>query len=327
MKAAFIERPGSSDEIRYGDLPDPEPAASQVLVRVSALTVNPIDTYIRSGAYPIALPSPFVIGRDMTGTVARVGAAVTRFQIGDRVWCNNQGYDGRQGTFAALVVIDEPLLYHLPAGADPIESVAVLHSGLTAAIGLFSRAHLARGERLFVNGGDGNVGSAVLQFAKTAGASVIVTSGNAEKARWCEALGADAVIDYKHADVVSALRAIHPDGVDVYWDAAGKIDFDDVLAVVRRRARIVVMAGMSHRTALSVGAFYTRNCSLFGFTVTDATAAELAASAERINEAIAAGSLRGRIHSVLPLSRAAEAHRLVERGGLFGKIAVVPDAE
>jgi NADPH2:quinone reductase len=327
MKAAFIERPGSSDEIRYGDLPDPEPAPSQVLVRVSALTVNPIDTYIRSGAYPIALPHPFVIGRDMTGTVERVGAGATRFQTGDRVWCNNQGYDGRQGTFAELVAVDEPLLYHLPASADPIESVAVLHSGLTAVVGLFSRAKIARGERLFVNGGDGNVGTAVLQFAKTAGAIVVVTSGSEEKARWCEALGADAVIDYKHADVVNTLRTIHPEGVDVYWDAAGNIDFDDVLAVVRRRARIVVMAGLSHRASFPVGAFYTRNCSLFGFTVTDARVDELAESAARINDALANGSLRGRIHAVLPLSRASEAHRLVERGGLFGKIVVVPDAK
>jgi NADPH2:quinone reductase len=112
----------------------------------------------------------------------------------------------------------------------------------------------------------------------------------------------------------------------VYWDAAGTVDFDDVMAIVRRRGRIVVMAGLSHRAVLPVGTFYTRNCSLFGFTVTDATVGELAASAAAINDAIADGRLKGRTHALLPLSRAAEAHAMVERGALFGKVVLVPES-
>jgi NADPH2:quinone reductase len=327
MQAAFIERPGPAAAIRVGELPPPEAGDTDVLVRVAAVTVNPVDTYIRSGAYRTELPAPFIIGRDMTGTVEAVGSAVTRFRPGDRVWCNNQGYDGRQGTFAEQLAIAEPLLYHLPAAADPLEAVTVLHSGLTASIGLFARAGIAPGETVFVNGGDGNVGTAVLQFARTAGARVIVTAGRPEKAQWCRELGADEVIDYRRDRVVDAVRRTCPDGVHVYWDASGHVALDDVLAVMRRRGRIVLMAGLTHRTELAVGTFYTRNCSLYGFTVTDATREELAAHARRIADALANGTLRGRTHAVLPLSNAAEAHRLVEQGGLFGKIVLVPSGD
>ncbi len=325
MKAAYIESVGPAENIRYGELPAPLPAAGQVLVRARAVAVNPIDTYIRQGSYHVELPLPFIIGRDMTGVVSQIGSGVTRFKPGDRVWCNNQGYAGRQGTFAQLVVIDEPLLYDLPAAVDPIEAVAVLHSGLTAEIGLFSRAHLQAGETLFVNGGDGNVGTAVLQLAKAAGARVAVTSGSPAKVAWCRELGADRVIDYRNEDVEQALRDFAPQGVDVYWDAVGKPDLERALSVLARRGRIVLMSGLAHRSVLPVGAFYTRNCTLLGFTVTDATTEELAESARQINQALSAGTLRGKIGLRLPLSQAAEAHRRLEQGKLFGKIVLEPE--
>ena len=111
MKAAFIERPGPPESIRYGEVAMAVIRHDrQVLVKVTAVTVNPIDTYIRSGAYPVALPRPFIIGRDLVRVVDAVGAGVTRFAPGQRVWSNNQGYDGRQGTFAEFVSVDEEML-------------------------------------------------------------------------------------------------------------------------------------------------------------------------------------------------------------------------
>lgn len=323
MKAAYIQQTGPPQNIRYGELPMPVVGERDVLVRVAAVAVNPIDTYIRAGAYPIELPSPFIIGRDMTGVVESIGSGVSRFQPGDRVWCNNQGYNGRQGTFAEFVAVEENLLYPLPEGVDILESVAVLHSALTAVLGLFDRAGLRAGESLFVNGGSGNVGNAVLQIAKAIGARVAVTAGDAEKAALALGLGADAVIDYKTDDVNAALAQFAPRGVDVYWDATKKPDVERILEVLSQRGRIILMAGLDHRCPLPVGAFYTRNCSIFGFTVTDATVAELAAYAERINEFLGKG-LVGKVDRVLPLSEAAKAHQLVEAGGLFGKVVLVP---
>jgi NADPH2:quinone reductase len=324
MKAAYIETTGPPANIRYGDLQKPVVSDGQVLVQMTAVAVDPIDTYIRQGTYPIELPTPFIIGRDMSGVVTEIGTGVTHFKPGDRVWCNNQGYAGRQGTFAGLLAIDERLLYPLPAGVDPLAAVAVVHSALTAVVGLFDRAKLRSGETVFVNGGDGNVGTAVLQLAKASGARVAVTAGAEIKAQWCRELGADRVIDYRTENLEQALREFAPQGIDVYWDAAGKPDLESAVSLLARRGRVVLMSGLAHRSVLPIGAFYTHNLTLLGFTVTDATVDELAAAARQINQALAAGSIRAKTSAVLPLSQAAEAHRRVEQDKLFGKIVLVP---
>src|SRR5437763_6192721 len=115
MKAAYIEKTGSPDAIQYVDLPQPAPQSGEVLVRVKAVAVNPIDLYIRAGTVAMNLPKPFVIGCDLAGVVEAVGPAVSRFQPGDRVWGSNQGLLGRQGTFAELAAVQESWLYPTPA--------------------------------------------------------------------------------------------------------------------------------------------------------------------------------------------------------------------
>jgi NADPH:quinone reductase len=125
MKAAYIKELGPPETIIVGDMPEPVIDASQALVKVVAVAVDPINTYIRRGAFPMNLSFPFIIGRDMVGIVEMVGGDVRRFSAGDRVWCNNQGYHGRQRTFAEYLAIDERFLYPLPDGANEKEAVAV----------------------------------------------------------------------------------------------------------------------------------------------------------------------------------------------------------
>lgn len=323
MKAAFIESVGPAEVIRYGDLPQPTVRPGTVLVQVTAMTVDPVDTYIRSGAYPLPLPFPFVVGRDMTGLVCAVGEGVSGFRPGQAVWANNQGYAGRQGTFSEFVLIDEALLYPLPEGVDPQAAVAVLHSGLTAVTGL-AKASVSAGETLFINGGSGNVGTAVLQLARACGVRVAVTAGSSEKAAWCRENGADRVIDYHQESLPEALREFAPGGVDVYWEATKALDLEAVMGVLAPGGRILVMAGLDRRCPFPVGPFYTHNLSLFGFTITSLATHELALAARRLNGWLARGSLRARIHSRLPLAETADAHRLVESGDLFGKVLVLP---
>ena len=177
MKAAYIRQTGPPDNITYGDLPDPQPAAGQVLVRVAAVAVNPIDTYIRSGAVAMPLAFPFIVGCDLAGTVEKVGAGVKRFKPGDRVWGSNQGMLGRQGTFAELAAVDEHWLYALPAGVADETAAATALVGLTAHLGLVRDCRLAKGETIFVNGGSGGVGSMVVQMSKALGARVVATAG------------------------------------------------------------------------------------------------------------------------------------------------------
>src|SRR5688572_8142389 len=159
MKAAFIDQVGPPENIQYGDLPTPTPTGSQVLVKMGAVSVNPIDTYIRNGANYWELPKPYIIGCDLAGTVEAVGPQAKRFRAGDRVWGSNQGLMGRQGTFAEYCAVDEQWLNPTPHGLGDEVVAACALVGITAHLGLFREAQLLSGETIFVNGGSGGVGS------------------------------------------------------------------------------------------------------------------------------------------------------------------------
>lgn len=321
MKAAYIKTIGAPDVIIVDQLPLPSLSSNQVLVEVAAVAVDPIDTYIRSGAYKIDLPFPFIIGRDMVGAVRDVGSSVQSYKRGDRVWCNNQGYAGRQGTFAETIAVDEELLYPLGDSTDPINLVAAAHSALTAVVGLVTKARLKEGETLFINGGSGNVGRCATQLAKRIGAKVAVTAGSAEKSQWCRADGADLVIDYKNEDVEQALKKFASDGVDVYWDLTRQPDLQKAIDCTARRGRIVISSGLAHTSQMKIGSFYTHNLSMLGFTITDLSKEELAEHAAILNPYFQQNVFRPRIAKTLTLEEAAEAHRLVENG-IDGKVVV-----
>lgn len=325
MKAAYIDQPGPAASIQVGELPLPTLQDGAVLVRVSAVTVNHVDTYIRSGAYPIEMPSPFIIGRDMAGTVEAVGAKARRFHVGEAVWSNCLGIDGQQGTFAEYLAIPEERLYHLPVGVEPQEAVAVVHSALTAVIGLFSKTRLAAGDTLFINGGSGSVGLAVLQIAKASGARVGVTAGNEEKARMCRENGADLVVIYPREDVEQAIRGFAPAGLDIFWEATSALDLERTIPLMAQHGRLVVVAGQEKPSPFPVRPFYLRNCSLHGFTVTGTSVSDLQAYARQINAWMARKTLKARIQEILPLAAAARAHQMQEAGELSGKIILMPD--
>jgi NADPH2:quinone reductase len=330
MKAAFIERPGPPEVIEYGDLPDPVPGPRDVLVRVRACAVNPIDTYVRSGVVAMPLPLPFVVGCDLAGEVIAVGSEVDRLRPGMRVWGSNQGLLGRQGTFAELAAVDERWLYPTPDGVSDREAAAAALVSITAHLGLVGRAAVRPGETVFVNGGSGGVGSAVVQIAKALGATAIATAGAPEKQALVRQFGADAVLDYRDPEIVAQARAVAADGVDVYWETQREPDFDRAVAILAERGRMILMAGRDARPTFPVGPFYVKGCSLHGFAMFKTSHAEQAAAAADINRWLAAGRLRVAIDRVLPLAQTAEAHALQESatvmrsGGLTGKIVIEP---
>ena len=330
MKAAFIEQTGPPDVIRFGELPTPRPVDNQVLVKVGAVSVNPIDTYIRNGANYWELPLPFVLGCDVAGVVERVGTAVKRFKVGDRVWGSNQGLLGRQGSFAEYCCTDEDWLYPSPDGVSDEELAACALVGITAHLGLFQNANLLSGQTLFVNGGSGGVGSMVIQMAKAAGAQVVATAGSEEKAARCRELGADWAIDYKVADVTAELAKIVPGGCQVYWETVREPDFDAIIARLAERGRAVLMAGRDARPAFPVGPFYVKGCSLHGFVMFKASPEEQRRCADDIGRWLAAGKLQANISHRFTLAEAAQAHQLQEentlhhRGTLAGKIVLTP---
>src|SRR5262245_26997526 len=244
MKAAFLEKTGGPEVIRYGDLPTPPPAEGQVLVRVKAAALNPIDLYIRAGAVTMTLPKPYIPGCDLAGTVEAVGPGVTNYRAGDRVWGSNQGLLGRQGTLAEYVCAGEEWLYPTPAGVSDTDAAAAALVGITAHLGLFQCALLRSGEAVFVNGGTGGVGAMVVQMAKAAGARVITTVGTPEKAELCRSWGADHVINYKKEDVWAAVQKAAGDGgVNVWYETQREPDFVKTVPLLGSRGRMVIMAG------------------------------------------------------------------------------------
>lgn len=329
MKAAFIEQTGPPEVIQFGDLPAPKPASHQVLVRVGAVAMNPIDTYIRGGMIKAQLPMPFIPGCDVAGMVEETGADVQRFKHGDRVWGTNQGLQGRQGTFAEFVAVDEQWLYATPVSVTDEEAVAISLVGITARLGL-RKAQLQEGEVLFVNGGTGGVGSAVVQMAKALGARVVTTAGTDGKVSECRKLGADLALNYKTQDVGAEIRKFAPSGVNVWWETLREPDFERTVPLLAMRGRMIVMAGRDARPVFPVGPFYVKDCSLHGFAMFNAPADEQRACADEINRWMAEGRLHARIDRVLPLSQAAEAHRLQEestvgkKSTLAGKIVLKP---
>jgi NADPH2:quinone reductase len=299
---------------------------------VSAAAINPIDTYIRSGAAPMALAKPAITGTDFAGVVDAVGAGAGRFKIGDRVWGSNQGLLGRQGTCAEFVCVEEVWAYPTPSGVTDEQAAAGALVGITAHLGLFHRAKLKAGELVFVNGGTGGVGSMVVQMAKAAGARVITTVGSEGKSGEARKLGADHMINYKTEDVAAKVKeAAGTAGIDVWYETQPPGDFDKTVDAMALRGRIVVMAGRQARPVLPNGPFYVKGLALLGFAMFNMTAAEQQVCADDINRWLTEGKLRTLIGKEFPLSQTAAAHQLQEdntlrkAGTLTGKIVIRPE--
>jgi NADPH2:quinone reductase len=332
MKAAFIRQTGTPDVIEYGDLPTPEPGPSEVLVKVGAVSVNPIDTYIRSGMIKVATSFPYIIGCDLAGTIEHVGPQVTRFKVGDRVWGSNQSLFGRRGSFSEFAAVHEQWLYPTPAAMTHEQAAAGALTGITAHLGLFLNAGLKPGEVVFVNGGAGGVGSAVIPLAKAAGAKVIATVGNAEKKALCESWGADCVLDYHSATLDDDIKAFTSanGGLQVWYETQVPTNLDRTVGLMSPRGRIIVMAGRNARPEFPNGPFYVKDLRLFGFAMFNATPDEQRSCADAINTLATKGQWKPLIGRTFQLSEAAAAHRLQEentlqkQGTLAGKIVLVP---
>jgi NADPH2:quinone reductase len=328
MRAAYIEATGPVENIRVGDLPRPEPGPGQVFVKVGAVALNPIDLYVRSGAVAMPLAFPYVLGCDLAGTVEEVGPNVTRVKPGDRVWGSNQGLLGRQGVAAEYAAVDEPWLYPTPTRYSDKEAAAVALTGITAHLGLFQKGRLKAGETVYVPGGSGGVGSLVIQMAKAAGARAATSAGSPEKLDLCRKLGADLALNYKTDDVPARLRGFAPDGVDVWYETQREPNLEVAIPLLRKRGRMILMAGRAARPVLPLGSFYPRDCSLHGFAMFNASADEQRRCADDIVRWAEEGKLTPLVGRVFPLSEAAEAERFLEQntlggaGTLSGKVVI-----
>ena len=301
MKAAYIEKTGSVDQIIYGDLPKPKATGSQVLVQVKAVSVNPIDTYIRSAPWRWNCPSRSSSDATWPGLSSRLAPKPSDLKAGDRVWGSNQGLLGRQGTFAQFAAVDEQWLYPMPEEVSFEDAAAIALVGITAHLGLFRDAQLKMGEKVFVHGGSGGVGSCVVQMARAIGARVMTTAGTDDKVQICRKLGANVVVNYRTGSVDDALGRFGD--VDLWWESLREPNFERAVSHLARHGRIVVMAGRDAKPAMPIGPFYTRDARMLGFAMFNAPAEEQRKAAAEINRWLARGKLRPQIDRVMKLLR------------------------
>lgn len=326
MRGAYIDALGPAEAITYGELPDPEPSADQVVVRVECVAVDMVDTYLRSGRWPTEVTFPLAVGRDLVGVVAATGSAVTDVRPGQWVWTNSAGYGGRAGATAELVAVDRERLYPLPDGTDPVGFVAALHPGATAHGVLIGRARLRPDETLAVVGANGAVGQCLVQLAARHGAEVVAVVRKDAAAGRLRELGARHVVVAGSDEAADAAADAAPRGVDVFVDTTRHVDPASVPDRLNPRGRIALVAGEG-TLELDLWRFYVRELQLVGFVMSELTVPELGAAAEWIN----AAQPRVGVGLVLGFADAVRAHRLLESGelprlpdGTVGRIVLRP---
>ncbi|MES2898068.1 MAG: quinone oxidoreductase [Pseudomonadota bacterium] len=323
MKAIRFETTGGPEVLQVVDLPTPEPRAGEILVRHQAVGVNFIDTYHRSGLYPVKLPSG--LGMEAAGVVEAIGEGVTRFKAGDLV-----AYAGGPlGAYSQFHVVKADRAVSLPPGVSAETGAAALLKGMTAEFLLRRTYPVKAGETILIHAAAGGVGSIAVQWAKHLGATVIATAGSEAKAERARALGADHVILYRDQDVAAEVRRLTDGkGVPVAYDSVGAATFEGTLASLARRGLFVSFGNASGpvppfapaRLAAAGSLFFTRP------TMGDyqATTLELDASAAALFEVIASGAVKIEVGQTFPLVEARSAHEALEGRNTVGASLLIP---
>ncbi len=315
MRAILLKAFGGPDELRPAEVPDPEPGPGQLLIRVRATSTNPFDVQQRRGDYRDVMTLPSIIGSDVSGVVEATGPGCRDFAPGDEVYALLPAFTGA-GSYAQLACVDEALAARKPANVSHEQAAGLPVAGGTAWECLVRRGGLRVGEVALIHAAAGGVGSLAVQIAKAAGARVLATCST-RSLDFVTELGADRAIDYTREDVVEAVVA--EGGADLVLDTIGGDALARAGLMLRPSGRVVSIVDIP--TPQNLLPLWERNASIqFVFTP---PSRELL---DELRAVVEQGHVRPVVDSVLPLSRAAEAHERLERGGVRGKIALDPDA-
>ena len=316
MKALLLKSFGGPESFELMEVPTPVPQAGQVLVRVHATSINPLDFQVRRGDYPDLVQLPAITGHDVSGVVEAVGPGVTSFAPGDEVWYTPQIFDG-QGSYAEYHVANESIVGKKPSSLSHLEAASLTLVGGTAWEALVVRAALRVGESILIHGGAGGVGHVAIQMAKAIGAKVFTTVREANF-EFAKSLGADVLIDYEKEDYVDVImRETDGHGVDVVFDTIGGNTLSrspDALAQLGRVVSIVDIAQPQN-----VVQAWGKNAS-YHFVFTRQNRGKL----DELSALIERGQLRPHVGAVYSLADIPLAHARLESrdNGLQGKIAI-----
>jgi len=325
VRAVVFDAPGAADVLRVRELADPRPGPGELLLDVRAAGVNRADLLQRRGLYPPPPGAPDILGLEAAGEVLAVGEGVAGWRPGDRAMALLQG-----GGYATRVAAPAACCLPVPENLSLVEAAALPEALATVELAVFRLGELAPGELLLLHGGSGGVGTLAIQMAVAAGATVIATAGGPDRARRIEALGAARGVDHRHEDFAAAVaEASGGRGADVILDCVGAPYLPRHLRCLATGGRLVLIGLMGGRRAeIDLAPLLARRLRVIGTTLRarplEERAAVVAAVRERWLPAVREGRVRPVIAATLPLERAAEAHRRLERGDRFGKIVLVP---
>jgi NADPH:quinone reductase len=319
MKAIRVHEFGGPEVLKIETVPDPSPGPSQVLIRVHAIGVNPVDNYIRTGTYARKPQLPYIPHTDIGGVIEAVGASVTRFKKGDRVYAF-----AVTGGGAELAAAEEWQAQPLPANVTVQQGAALGVPYGTAWRALFIRAHARAGETVLVHGASGGVGTAAVQIARAHGLRVLGTAGTDEGLALIREQGAHAAFNHREADYRSAILAdTGGRGVDLVLEMLANVNLDYDLELLAFRGRVVVI-GNRGRVEIDPRKTMGKDAAILGMTLFNATPEEFREIHAGLVAGLDNGTLRPVIGKELPMSEVTKAHQAVMEPGAFGKIVMIP---
>ncbi|WP_327586619.1 NAD(P)H-quinone oxidoreductase [Nonomuraea sp. NBC_00507] len=317
MRAIEITEPGGPEVLEWREVPEPRVERGDVLIDVAASAVNRADVLQRNGFYDPPPGTPPYPGLEVAGVVAEVGADVEQFQVGDEVCALLGG-----GGYAERVAVPWQHVMPVPDGVPLTVAAALPEAACTVWSNVFMVGRLRRGETLLVHGGASGVGTFAVQLAKALGSHVIATVGTAEKAEQVLRLGADEVVNYREEDFAEKIKA------DVILDIMGAKYLAGNVRALRTGGRLVIIGMQGGRKAeLDIGALMAKRAAVHGTTLRSRPVEEkgviVRSVVDNVWPLVAAGAVRPVVYAEVPLSEAAEAHRMLDSGQHVGKILLV----
>ncbi len=329
MKAILMETPGGVEQLQLGEIAKPEIRdPQQILIRIEAAGINPIDTKLRKGGPYFPDHPQHVLGCDGAGVVEAVGEDCTRFQPGDAVYYFNGGLGGLEGNYTEYALIDEHYVARKPENLSFVEAAAAPLALITAWEALFDRATLHEADEVLIHAGAGGVGHLAIQLARHAGARIATTVGSAEKASYVRDLGADLAILYKEENFVDAVTEWSiQDGVNVVFDTIGGDLFNPSLQAAGHYGEVVTLIQIPDQVDWKTARLKNLRISqelMLSPTVFDLHEMRIHQTEilEQSCKLFEADQLQVKVSHQLPLEQAAEAHQLIERGDMFGKVVL-----
>jgi NADPH2:quinone reductase len=319
MKAIRVHQPGGPENLKLEEIPDPTPGAGQVLIKVHAVGVNPVETYVRSGNYGWKV-WPYTPGADCAGMVEAVGDGVKKLKIGDRVYTAGTV----TGAYAEKTVAPEARVFKLPEKISFPQGAALGVPYGTAHRALFHRARPIAGETVLIHGASGGVGTAATQLARAFGLIVIGTGGTDPGRQLVRENGAHHVLDHKSPDYLDQLKQLTDDrGVDIVLEMLANVNLARDLTVLAKNGRVIVVG---NRGSIEINPRETmgRDADIRGMTLMNATDEDLRGIHAAIVAGLENGTLRPIIGKEMPLADAPKAHVAVLEPGAYGKIVLIP---